>query len=240
MNIEKILNFWGAQAGIFVLFVAFAYVTLKKNVSFKSKNFEFSTLKKNVLGLIKEGMKCSEEITINKVYEMPSEQMDYVDDTVEEIYNIVMRTHVEILRKNIKVENVETHPQNIIFSNMIENILGKTKKEIRARIKKFAKKFPSDYYEDFESIELKFQEHQKHVTKILMESVKMKIQNRWIRSEEVQYSEYREAIKTAIPEIEKKVSAALRFAIDVQFKIHKTNSIIMQKVDKLAEEQDKK
>jgi hypothetical protein len=232
MSWQIIFKYWGFQAGIIIFMISLSYVMLKRGINIKGKNFSLNANLQQIGYIIKNSMRSQKEMDRNEFLIRPQEQMNFTDDKIEEIYNLTMKVHTEILKKKTQIVNIEHHPQIRYFSDMLENVLEKVKKKsIKRRFKNLLIKFPVDEYDDYSSIELEFNKHRDHETKIVVDEVATTIQKEWVKNDWVEFNEIEEGMIPVMPEIEKKVSEAFQYAIEIQLKTHKKNCIIESKVD---------
>jgi hypothetical protein len=237
MKILSLFPEWGAGIGVILLFssISFAiiYIVVKRNFTLKSKYINISTFIKQFGYVIKESMKSAKKQCMNELAIRPMEQMDYVDDRINEIYDLTMSVHTEILQPKLNIDDVTNHPQNLHFSDMLENVLTDIKVEIKRRFKKLLIKYPAEEYRDFKVIELDFQNHKENVTNTIILQVSTEIKRRWVKNEYIQFSEMEKAMKPIMKDIENKVSSAFQNAIGVQYKIYNKNCLIDKEVDEI-------
>jgi hypothetical protein len=240
MKILGLIPQWGLGIGIVILAIsisfALIYLVVKRNVSIKSKYINVSTFIKQFGHVIKESMKSAKDMCFNEQTLRPMEQMDYVDDKIDEIYDMTMDIHSELLKSKVVLNDVTQHPQSQNFSNMLATVLeGKRgiKKEIKRRFKKLLIIYPAQEYKDYKAIELDFLNHKEDAVKTIVLQVSKKIKRSWVKNEYIEFSEIEDAMQPIMKEIENKVAGAFQHAIGVQYKIYNKNCLIYNEIDEM-------
>jgi len=214
-------------------------VELKFNGDIKSCNLQPFAL------IFRESLRVGREIDRIDFQERLREQMNYVEDEIIEIKELIVKIHRHILQaKGISKSDSEIHPQIKILSEIVENMLKDMKGIVRDKFKEMYDLFniEENVNNDYNFIRDDFEKYLNRVIENIMQESRANIRKRWVDHKEIaigRRESWESIIKTMKNNDKSNICILVREmfinAIKVQLKYSKRIKALEFKIDEIIQ-----